>query len=1447
MKKLAKSSKSVTFDLNKSLVGTDALTGYNNQAAEISERKKREMEYTQKDLEYIDLFENAPIGYHEIDLEGRIVRMNQTELNMLGYTFEELKGQFVWELSADKAFSIKVIKEKLKNHQISSTPFERDFVRKDGTKISILIMDKIIYSDNADVIGLRSSIQDNTQRKQAERALVEKEAQYHALADNGMALIWTSDTNKLCTYFNKPWLKFTGRKLEQELGNGWAEGVHPADFDRCLETYLTAFDKREAFSMEYRLKHVSGEYRWLIDMGTPNYNSLGEFTGYIGQCFDIQDIKNSENEVLRVNKHFQAIIEKSPDGFVLLNSNGMFQYASPSALKMFGYELDELISMHPNELTHPDDLAMVLGHLTKMFEDSTYVPIIEYRFKRKNGDWLWIESTFSNLLADQNMEVILINFRNINDRKIAEEKILKNKELLNILLKNNSVLIEDSGIDIDYENLCEEMREITGAKYASFNLFEPNGLDFRTVALSGMNDIYSRAAQFIGYNMKDKVWKFDPIRDERIKANIITRFENLPDLIGKVLPKTITKIIEKTLNLGEIDIVNLSKRNKRIGDFCLYFEAETILQNPEIVELFANQAALYVDRKLANQQQKEISERLRRAELASKLGNWELHLDKQTLFASEGALRVYGLSKSQFSLKEIQEIAMQEYRPMMAEALKNLIENNEIYDVEYKMKTNDTHEIKDIHSTALLNRDKKIVFGVIQDITERKQAEEKLQNNHDILSKLLFASSEFIDNDSEIIDYKKISDIILDVSCAKYCSFNILNQNHSGFRTVSISGIDTIQKTIKSIIGFDLLKKEWEFDSNKDKKINHKVITKFDSLAELTGTVLPKEIVRVTSKMFDIGEVWIVQIKKKNIVIGDFTLLYSRKETLQNPEIVELFANQIALYVDRKLADQQQKESSERLRRAELASKSGNWEFHFDTNTMHLSEGANKICGLNDSSYNYEVVKQGPQPEYRAIIDKALKNLIEKNEPYNIEFKIKTADTGEIKDIYSTAVYDKDKKIVFGIIQDITDRKKAEEKLLENNQRSQAMLDAIPDMMFRVNSDGVYLDYMADDKELYTQSDLSIIGKRNRDITPPEFANLVDSMIRTALETGTLQTFEYQLPIPEMGMQNYEARMITSGTNEVTAIVRNNTKSKQAEIALRESENKYRLLFETNPIPMSIFDTETLEFLSVNNAFVDKYGYDENEFSKMTILDIRPKEEFEKLKQSVQSADNGIRNAGVFIHKKKNNELILVEIIRHDILFNGKNAKMVLANDITERIRAENALQKSEIFFRQSQQAAKIGSYNLDIASGLWSSSEVLDDIFGIDKQYVRNIQNWSELVAVEDREMMNDYFANQVLGQKQRFNKEYRISRISDGKIHWVLGLGELTIENNVITAMVGTIQDITERKNIEQELNEKMTEMTRFYNLTVGRELAMIDLKKEINELLVVSGEKPKYKIVE
>lgn len=139
-------------------------------------------------------------------------------------------------------------------------------------------------------------------RKQAEAALIEREHSYRALADSGQALIWTSGTDKLCNYFNQVWLDFTGRKIEQELGDGWAEGVHPDDLPQCVGVYTSSFNKQEKFSMEYRIKRFDGQYRWLIDEGCPRYDSNGEFIGYIGHCLDNTDRKLAEMELIRAKE-----------------------------------------------------------------------------------------------------------------------------------------------------------------------------------------------------------------------------------------------------------------------------------------------------------------------------------------------------------------------------------------------------------------------------------------------------------------------------------------------------------------------------------------------------------------------------------------------------------------------------------------------------------------------------------------------------------------------------------------------------------------------------------------------------------------------------------------------------------------------------------------------------------------------------------------------------------------------------------------------------------------------------------------------------------------------------------------------------------------------------------------------------------------------------------------
>ena len=121
------------------------------------------------------------------------------------------------------------------------------------------------------------------------------------MSNTAPVLIWMSGTDKLCTYFNKPWLDFTGRPLSAELGNGWTEGVHAEDLQRCLEIYTQAFDRRESFRMEYRLRASDGEFHWILDMECPRFNPDGSFAGYIGSCIDVTERKLAEEALYSIS------------------------------------------------------------------------------------------------------------------------------------------------------------------------------------------------------------------------------------------------------------------------------------------------------------------------------------------------------------------------------------------------------------------------------------------------------------------------------------------------------------------------------------------------------------------------------------------------------------------------------------------------------------------------------------------------------------------------------------------------------------------------------------------------------------------------------------------------------------------------------------------------------------------------------------------------------------------------------------------------------------------------------------------------------------------------------------------------------------------------------------------------------------------------------------------
>ena len=183
--------------------------------------------------------------------------------------------------------------------QAGSVPeIELEVVRPDGSTKWVSARGEAVRDASGRVTYLRGTAQDITDRRRAEVAAAESEKRFRLIANTAPVLIWMSGPDKLCNYFNRPWLEFTGRRLEEELGNGWAEGVHPEDLAKCLETYIRHFDRQEKFRMEYRLRRHDGEYRWVLDMGTPRFNSDGSFAGYVGCCMDISELRQARATVI---------------------------------------------------------------------------------------------------------------------------------------------------------------------------------------------------------------------------------------------------------------------------------------------------------------------------------------------------------------------------------------------------------------------------------------------------------------------------------------------------------------------------------------------------------------------------------------------------------------------------------------------------------------------------------------------------------------------------------------------------------------------------------------------------------------------------------------------------------------------------------------------------------------------------------------------------------------------------------------------------------------------------------------------------------------------------------------------------------------------------------------------------------------------------------------------
>jgi PAS domain S-box-containing protein len=280
------------------------------------------------------------------------------------------------------------------------------------------------------------------QLQASEASLRESEERFRIVADAAPVLIWMSGVDKLCTFFNKPWLAFTGRALEHEMGNGWAEGVHPHDLQGCLRTYTEAFDARKAFVMQYRLRRNDGQYRWISDEGVPRYDAQGKFAGYVGSCVDVTELLRQQRTLHQFEERVALAAEAAHLGVWEFDIPTKRIWVSDKVRELFRFPphveityADFEMRVHPEDRDARDQLVQRAIRTQRAYE-------IEYRILLPDGKVRWIGGRARCLPEGDGKSARLLGVSmDITERKQAEELF----QLATEASPSGTVLVDQQG------------------------------------------------------------------------------------------------------------------------------------------------------------------------------------------------------------------------------------------------------------------------------------------------------------------------------------------------------------------------------------------------------------------------------------------------------------------------------------------------------------------------------------------------------------------------------------------------------------------------------------------------------------------------------------------------------------------------------------------------------------------------------------------------------------------------------------------------------------------------------------------------------------------------------------------------------------------------------------------------------------------------------------------
>jgi PAS domain S-box-containing protein len=243
-------------------------------------------------------------------LNGMIQSWNRGAERVYGYRAEEVLGRPISVLCpSNRLDEVPTMLDRIARgeHVRNVEMVQR---RKQGERIDVSLTISPVKDADGCVMGASAIARDVTVKRRIEAALRESEARFRMMADTAPVMVWMAGPDTHITFINKRWLEFTGRTVQEEIGDNWFTGIHADDLDRCRKSYLQAFKSEQPFFLEYRLRRHDGEYRWIMDTGVPLFDEEGQFGGYIGTCMDLTERKDMEDQLRRMLKEKESLLRE---------------------------------------------------------------------------------------------------------------------------------------------------------------------------------------------------------------------------------------------------------------------------------------------------------------------------------------------------------------------------------------------------------------------------------------------------------------------------------------------------------------------------------------------------------------------------------------------------------------------------------------------------------------------------------------------------------------------------------------------------------------------------------------------------------------------------------------------------------------------------------------------------------------------------------------------------------------------------------------------------------------------------------------------------------------------------------------------------------------------------------------------------------------------------------